>query len=179
MPDATFRFGNPGRRSETWRRLVAPRRGGAHVPTRYLHPKAKTARNVAPRGAEGPPAFWLRGSPDFGFFERKKHSFQFDSGNPSAWQQKSQGNRSRCEKWRRNSTPHSLHNPSRLLMRHQASLPCQQMAWAVPLNPKSLGKVAAGRGSSTPHFASVTLGYLGYLSETWRRTPHFASVTKS
>ena len=58
-PDATFRFGDPGRRSETWRRLVAPRRGGAHIPTRYLHPKAKTARNVAPRGAEGP---WLFGS---------------------------------------------------------------------------------------------------------------------
>ena len=99
-PDSTFRFGNPGRRSETWRRLVAPRRGGAQVSTSYLDPKAKTARNVAPAWRRGPPAFWLRGSPDFGFFERKKHSFQFDSGNPTAWRPKSPGNRSRCETWR-------------------------------------------------------------------------------
>ena len=66
-------------------------------------------------------------------------------------------------------------------MWHQASLPCQQMAWAVPFNPMSLGKVAARMGSSTPHFASVTLGYLGLISETWRFSsfflilPHFAS----
>ena len=62
-------------------------------------------------------------------------------------------------------------------MWHQASLPCQQMAWAVPFSPKSLGKVAAGMGSSTPHFASITLGYLGLISEMWRPMPHFASVT--
>ena len=66
-------------------------------------------------------------------------------------------------------------------MWHQASLPCQQMAWAVPFNPMSLGKVAARMGSSTPHFASVTLGYLGLISETWRFSsfflifPHFSS----
>ena len=62
-------------------------------------------------------------------------------------------------------------------MWHQASLPFQQMAWAVPFNPMSLGKVAARMGSSTPHFASVALGYLGLISETWRPMPHFASVT--
>ena len=38
-------------------------------------------------------------------------------------------------------------------------------------------KVAAGRRSSTPHFASLTLGYLGLISETWRPTPRFASPT--
>ena len=35
-------------------------------------------------------AFCLRESLNSGFFERKKHSFQFDSGNPNAWHQSPQ-----------------------------------------------------------------------------------------
>ena len=81
--DATFRFPDP----RSPKRDVAPsgspaggRREVEYIQMRF-RPKAPQKRGVAWRREAT--AFWLRRSPRYGFFGRKKHSFPPGSGNPA------------------------------------------------------------------------------------------------
>ena len=93
-----------GRRSETWRRLVALPAGGTYLTTfslvSYLQPPQK--RGVAWR--RGAAAFWLRRSLRSGFFGGKNHSFQLGSGNPARGGERPSVTMVAGKKWRQGAT---------------------------------------------------------------------------